>query len=319
MKQKKSFFNFAAPARSFMFVDALQAAGYEATPYLAHADFILADKEPTSPRDDTPAWRRDRFIKQCGNRPVFFLPHAPYGFWLWDRWLSPMKVACNFVTAPVAVLGMAAYKYPYRHEMIGWSRGPVTPFTPTKGNNLLYMPPTNLRWKEGVLKTHNDLDIHIQVLSWIVKHRKYFDRVTLNYFRSVHDFEYDTLPDIGFEFHDVGNKRDLSSDTAMQSINQADIILGANTAGYTALANGYPTILTNSYRGCPPTCATGAGDHWDEYKEHYEFPLVLWDMTIDQVMALRDAPDKRVEEWKTWNIGTAFDERKFINVIREYV
>jgi hypothetical protein len=315
----KLFTNFATPARAFMFTDALLAAGYRHTPDFKQADFILSDKEPTSPRDDTPAWRRDRFIEQCGDKPVFFQPHTNYAAWLWDGWLSPMKISCNFVTAPVGILIMAASEYPNRYEEIGWTHGPIKPFAPRTGNNLLYMPPTNLRWKEGILKTHNDLDIHIQVLSWIVKYRKYFDRVTLNYFRSLRDFEYDTLPDIGFEFHDVGSKRDLSSDTALRSISQADIILGTNTAGYTALANGYPTVLTNSYRGCPPTCATGAGAHWDDYKEHYEFPLCLFDMTVDDLLKLRDAPNAEIESWKSWNIGKPFMADKFISVVREYV
>ena len=80
--KKKLFVNYATPARTFMFVGALLAAGYESTQDYSIADFVLSDKEPTSPRDDTPAWRRERFIKQCGNKPVFFVPHAPYGFFL---------------------------------------------------------------------------------------------------------------------------------------------------------------------------------------------------------------------------------------------
>jgi hypothetical protein len=80
--KKKLFINYATPARTFMFVDALLAAGYEPTQDYRIADFVLSDKEPTSPRDDTPAWRRERFIKQCGNKPVFFAPHVPYGFFL---------------------------------------------------------------------------------------------------------------------------------------------------------------------------------------------------------------------------------------------
>jgi hypothetical protein len=315
----KLYCNFATVARSFMFVDALFRAGYQQTVNFAKADFILSDKEPTSPRDGTPAWRRDRFIKQCGDRPVFFVPHTPYAFWLWDGWLEPMKVSCNFVTAPVGVLGMAAYGYPYRFEEIGWARGRILPFTPRSGNNLLYAPPLNVHWKEGVLKYNNDLPIHRKILGWIVENRKRFDRVTLNYTRSMEEFEYNTLPDMGFEFFDVGSKRDLSAKTAMAGIEKADLILSSNTMGYIALANGYPTILTNSYRGVLPTCATGAGACWDDYKEHYEFPLNIFEMSADEVLALRDAPNAEVEDWKRWNIGSPFMADKFISVIREFV
>jgi hypothetical protein len=319
MATMKLFCNFATVARSFMFVDALLAAGYQQTADYQKADFILTDKEPTSPRDGTPAWRRERFIKQCGDRPVTIIPHTPYCAWLWDRWLEPMKVSCNFVTAPVGVMAMSAYGYPYRFEEIGWARGPIQPFSPRSGNNLLYAPPLNVHWKEGVLKYNNDLPIHRKVLAWIVENRKHFDRVTLNYTRSMEEFEYNTLPDMGFEFFDVGSKRDLSTKTATSSIEKADLILSSNTMGYIALANGYPTLLTNSYRGVPPTCATGAGEHWDDYKEHYEFPLCLFDMTADEVLALRDAPNAEVEDWKAWNVGSPFMADKFISVIREFV
>ena len=182
------------------------------------------------------------------------------------------------------------------------------------------MPPLNLHWKEGVLGTHHDFDLHIKTLDWIIENRKHFDRVILNYSISEEKFCYDTLPkDMKLEMVDVGAGKFLSAKTTLESLKDADIVISGNTAGYIALASGYPTLLFNNFKGVPTTCGTGGGYHWDMYKDKYEFPLTLLDMSADEVLALREKPNPLVESWKGWNIGASFDADKFISVIREFV
>lgn len=309
-----TFFNFATPPKSAAFVEALKDADCQSISQPWRADFFLAEKESKTP------WRRERMEKIIGKKPIFFIPHTPYSFWIWDRWLDPMGVHCNFQNAPICLDGMKAYGYPSRVEEIGWTRCELRPFQKRKGNNLLYMPSVSLHWAKVNLGTEHDLDLHIKTVDWIKRNRKHFDRVTLHYRGSLTDYRYDDLPD-DIDLFDMGFGPQLAAESALAGIDraQADVVISGNTAGYISLASGYPTLLYNNFRGVPTTSATGGGYHWDLYKEHYEFPLTLLDMSAEDVLAMRKAPIREVEDWKDWNIGGPFDQDKFISVVREFV
>lgn len=305
-----TFFEISIRDAATVFVSALIQAGYEKTDDIRNADFILADKEPADLR------RRQHLERMILGKPIFFYPHTPYSYWLWDRWLDPMPVQCNFVTGSGAVKGMRSYGYPYRVESIGFSRCEVKPFQPTKRTRLLYTTPRTLFWKTGITA---DLEIHNKVMDWIIGYRKSFESITINYSNSMAEVCCDPFTKYGFKFVDIGNSHLLSARTALDAFENADIILGCNTAGYVALAIGKPAILANNYPGVPGNSATGCGDHWDLYKSHYEFPVSLFDMTVDDLLAVRVKIDSSVEKWKSMNIGENFNREKFISIIREYV
>jgi len=174
----KKFFHNISPDRADTFTRTLTTAGYPRTEEAGQADFFLIDKEPTS------IGQREKFFQMVDSRPIFIIPHTPYAYWLWDRWLEPMPVACNFVTASGARMGMLAYGYPCRVEVCGFARCPVRPFERREGRNLLYMPPRNLFWKTKDLNAPNDFDLHIATLRWIIKWRNSFDHIRINYTNS---------------------------------------------------------------------------------------------------------------------------------------
>ena len=134
------------------------------------------------------------------------------------------------------------------------------------------------------------------------------------------DYLYDDLPGGDYEFFDMGSGLQLSAQAALEGVERAcaDLVISSNTAGYICLASGIPTVLFNNFRGVPTTCATGGGHHWDLYKQHYEFPLTLLEMSPNDLLSLRDAPNGDVEEWRKWNIGKPFDAEKFLSVVGEF-
>lgn len=309
----KKFFVYSARDAADVYIKALLAAGYQQCDGLLEADFFLVDKEPSG------EWRHHRLEKAAFNKPVFFFPHTPYSYWLWDRWLEPMKISCNFVVGEGARMGMLAYGYPERVEICGFPRCEVKPFKPTQRKNLLYISSTrSLNWKPPQT---GDRDLHLMVMDWIVKYRSHFDSVTVNYFKSLEFSLLDKYLDRKNEidFVDIGESKDLSSRTAIRSLEGKDLVIAGNTAGYIALASGYPTILFNNYKNAPQNSATGFGWHWDLYKDHYVFPLSLFDMDIDEVLNVRLKKNTQVEKWKDLNIGGNFDGAKFISIVQEYV
>jgi hypothetical protein len=287
------------------YIQALLSAGFTQASF-KDADFILCDKEPT----DLDA--RDKFVKDVGDRKIFFFPHTPYAYWLWDGKLKPMPVSCNFVVGEGAKLGMKAYGYPNRVEVCGFPRCEVKPFAPTTGGNLLYAPPRLMG--KGWWYHPGEKEAHLQVMRWIIENRRYFDKVTVNYSVSK---ELSCVAE--FERHDVnlvniGDFQRLGAHTAQNSFKGADLVIACKTFGYLAVASGIPAILYGYEEG-----ETYRSDHYNLYKSHYEFPLKLHEMTIDEVLDVRKNQNLAVELWKQINIGKQFDANRFISVVKEYI
>jgi hypothetical protein len=304
----KSFYVFSLRDAANAYEKALQSAGYIRSQNVNDADFILTDKEPTS------AIHREKFIKLIAGRPVFYFPHTPYAYWLWDGKL-PMHtpICCNFVVGEGAVMGMKAYGYPYRVEKVGFPRCEVKPFKPTNGTNLLYAPPRLMGagwwWNQG------EREAHLKAMRWIIENIESFDNVTVNYsvskeLSNVTDFEgYSKV-----RLMDIGNSRRLGAKTAIKAFDGVDLVISCKTLGYLAVANGIPAILYGYEEG-----ETYRSDHYELYRSHYEFPLKLHNMTIDDVLNVRAAENSSVEQWKRVNIGTSFDAAKFLSIVDEYL
>lgn len=303
----KSFYVFSIRDAADAFVDSLLSAGYIRSQSLKDADFILADKEPTD------AKRRFEFIKSIAGRPVFYFPHTPYAYWLWDGRL-PMHspICCNFVVGDGAVMGMKAYGYPYRVEAVGFPRCVVKPFSPTTGKNLLYAPARLMGngwwWHKG------EREAHRRVARWILENMENFDSVTVNYSVSREKSEVTELEKSGTKLINIGNSRSLGDKTASESITGIDLVIACKTFGYLAVAKGIPTILYGYDKN-----ETYRSYHYDLYKDHYEFPLDLHKMTIEDVMNLKTHRPVEVEEWCRVNIGNSFNSEKFLSVVREYL
>ena len=287
------------------FHKALIEAGYVETD-IDHADMIFTDFERP-------------IIRAVKDRPIFIYGHTPYSFYLYDgkQWLDPIPVACNFVCAEVGVMAMKSYGYPYRVEAVGFSRCEVKPFTPTKGKNLLYAS-AHLLGSKKVWPHPGDLEMHLRAMKWIAKNRGYFDRVIVNYSVSLEANALEKFTGIGIEFIELGEHSQLSAELAGRQFENIDLVISCNTFAYLALAKGVPTLMFGFEKDAPTLrSSTGGGRHYDLYKPYFDFPLALEEMSAEEVLDLRLAPNAQVEAWKKMNIGESFDAGKFISVVRD--
>lgn len=307
----KKFYAIERRDTAIPFINALLANGYERTQNYKIADFLLYDKcESTSSRIGD-------IIKSFDNKVRFIYPHTSYSWWFWDGFIEPKPCSCNFVVGNAAIRAMTAYGYPYRIEAIGFPRCEVKPFHSTAGKHLHYSSArligVNGSWPDKLTKEY-----HIKTMDWLVKYRKCFDKITVT---CMHSMERNCLTNYthyGFEFIDLGSSLGhLNAMTAIKQMEDADIIISCNTFGHLAIANGYPAILYSKIEN--PVNRFHYLKHIDLYKHLFEFPLDLFSMTGDEVLALREKPHPLIEEWKHNMIGESFDANKFISVVREFV
>jgi hypothetical protein len=306
-----TFFGKGARDSSDVYINALLSSGYTRTEDMRRADFILWDKEPTL------LHKRERLKKLIGNKPIFVFPHTPYAYWLWDGFLEPMPVCCNFVVGEGAKMGMKSYGYPYRVEAVGFPRCKVLPFQSTSGRNLLYASARLLGNQQ--FPHEADLELHLQAMRWIAAHREAFDGVMINYSYSLEANVLEEFAGYGLTFRKLEDNWKLSAHTALDQFQGADLVISCNTFGYLAIANGIPTILFGHNDRVGPHSSKYLCPHYELYKSHYEFPLFLQDMTAKEVLDIRTSPNPEVEKWKELNIGKSFEAEKFISIVKEYL
>jgi hypothetical protein len=262
-----------------MFFKALIRAGFEEIRDPGRADFIVHDAVHPG---------LDAYIQ---NKPSFIYPHTPQSAFLWDGILGVGPCSCNFVAGRAAQKSMKAYGYPHRVETIGFSRCVVREFTPTTGNDLLIVPAHPLQHGEH---THDKyIDMVIPTLQFVLKNRNAFGKITLCWNET-------KLPPL-----------------LMERIDRADLVFACNTAGCVSVAMGKPTIFFSEL-GTPRSRPKDAL-HPEIYAHFLRFPLVLENMSMKEIMAVRSAPNEAVEHWKQRMIGGQFDAEKFIGVVREYI
>ncbi len=284
------------------FESALQHAGFFSVDRPEQADMLFLDHE----------WR----LKVI-DRPLFLYPHTPYAFWFWDGIIPPSpRTVCNFVVADGARLGMERYGYPYRVEVVGFSRCPVKPFQATKGRDLLFAPPHP--FKDGKFPRPGDRAIHQAAMRFIAEHRSAFGRVVVRYASDFHTYGLESYGFDEFLRDDIvfTCARELSVRDALQSMESFDLMISTATFGYLALASGKPTILYG-YKGIVPGGRQGDVKQYELYRDLFEFPCPLECLTIDEVLRTCQAPRPDVESWKALNIGHNFDVDKFISIVEE--
>ena len=211
---------------------------------------------------------------------------------------------------------MAAYKYPYRTEAVGFPRCPVQPFKPTTGKHLYYSS-ARLLGSKGVWPDKASKELHIKSMKWLVKNRQYFDKITVALQFDLKTAGLDNFTEYGFEFQEVGTPAELSTATAMRQFQDVDVVISFNTFAHLAVANGIPTVIAGKL-------GEVVNRHYklkncDLYKQWFDFPLDLFAMNGEDLLRLRDRMNPEVEEWKRINIGTSFDADKFISVVKEFV
>lgn len=291
-----------------LWVEALLEAGYIETNDFVNADFIFHDSVHPMIR---------KFLAEDPTRKNFITPHTPQSWFLWDGIQAKSFTCCNFVAGEVAVRGMKAYGYPYRVEAVGFNRCKVREFTPRRGNDLLIIPAHPD--KNGRYHVENYRNIIKALLERILENRHYFGLITLLW--SEHRIKPELMKRMkkaGFRFLRISPfEHPAPLLRAIEEIEKSDLVLGCNTAGCVSVAIGHPTVFFGEV-GIPysiPRFAQNSHLYLDELR----FPLAAERMTMDEIMAVREAPNEKAEYWKQQNIGGDFDAKKVIDVVREYV
>lgn len=306
------FFMFENKDAGRAYEQALSSAGHEKYPRwtsMMRAGFGLIDHEH--------AGNRVRLLWDFlhSGRPIFVYPHTPLAFFLWDGGVENLPVTCNFVAGEAARQSMRAYGYKSRIEMVGFSRCEVKPFQPTTGTKLLFVP-ARLRGGRGGYATKEYTELTPKAFEFVVDNLKHFEQVTVCY---THDFidpaDY-LATGINFVFTNPNVSPSPTIDM-LKHIDEADIVISCETVGCLAVARGKPAILYNTKS--TPALSGRYIQNYEKYRQWYQFPLDLLDMTINDVLALRCQENPEIEQWKRAIVGENFDAEKFLSIIREYV
>jgi len=300
-----------------VFIQTLAGAGYQQVNSPDAADFLLMDHDYE--RESYARWRPYFTPAARRKRPVFIYPHVPYSYFLWDAIVKPTGAACNFVVAEGGKEAMRLYGYPYRVEVVGFAGMDVQPFTPTNGTKLLFAPAHPIHNRqypkpEGLAHAR-------RAAEWIVQNLDAFERVTVRYSHTLEESGLEAFKGmtgrVQFEPVDIYRTPDIRRD-ALRAIADADIIVSQSTFGYLSIAAGKPTVFYG-YKDMTPHSREGYVKQYEKYRHIFYYPLVLEDMSVDELLAARLTPDEHVENWKRLNVGENFNAAKFLNVIREYV
>ena len=306
-RMDKSFYVIRNKDAAAEYIDALLSAGYYEQNRIWHADFLLIECEHGGTT-------RDRIFEIARVKPVFKYPHTPYSYWINDGPYPAAPVKCNFVVGQGAVMGMAAYGYPYRVEPVGWTGCPIKEFTPTKGTKLLFVPPHLVR--AGKYADHEIVyPAVVKAAEFIARHRNSFESVTVHYsLDGIDESGVGVLKKHNVTFRPVQIRGiEEPRKQALEQMQGFDLVISSNTFAHLAIASGIPTILfgadtldyhVNSYA---------------LYRDHYRFPRALEDMSIQDVLDVRKEEGADVKRWKELNIGRPFDAKRFLEVVKEYV
>lgn len=286
------------------YVAALGRIGYTPTRQSRMADFLIYDHE-----------RRDRLIDLFIGKPIFMTPHTPYSWFIWDG-ISPIdRATVNFVYGQAAQDGLLRFGYPHRIEVCGFARCGTREFRPTPGRRLLFAPAHPLAVDRKFPRPEN-AELHLAALRWCVEHKNYFESVTVRHAFDLKDNgfeEYENEPGIIFQ-----KVEKLSAELSVQAIDQADLVLSCATFGFLSMARGVPTLLYG-YKNIIPSSRRGFVKNYHLYQDIFEPPYYFEDLTIDQVLEHCRGEDESLRRWKAAHIGRAFDQDKFISVVREFV
>lgn len=283
------------------YISALLSAGFQETNSVHDADFVLADWERMG------VTRRDLYAYGANGKPIFVYPHTPYSYFIWDGIQSLPNVTCNFVPAQGPKMGMQSFGYPNRVEVVGFHCGPVRPFQPTDGSRLLFAPAHPLHdGKYASAETEQETQ---RAYEWVLDNRSRFESVTVRCTRGA-VIEY---TDVRYDHVDP-YREPRPNAAALFAIENADLVLSVGTFAYLSAAAGKPTIM---YGSAVPSNRAGYAKHYDLYRSHFEYPLLLERMQIDAVAMVCRESSPALDTWRELNIGEPFDTGKFLAVILE--
>jgi hypothetical protein len=310
---KKTFFASNHRDSFCVMQSALEKEGYQRIRSASRAELVFLDHEA---RGNEKKW--EFFDDLARVKPVFLFPHTPYTPWLWFDYIKPSThVACNFAPSEAYASTMLANGYPCRVENVGFTR-PLTvkPFSPTAGRHLAFAL-ARLIGARGRWPDRYQYELMEDALKWIIKNRSAFERVTIFYTFDTKKAHLSAYQGYGFEFVCVGEDgpavKALDTRHCLDQLRGVDLFIGCHTIGFVSISQGIPTILYGHGDEILNFLSPGF-DH-----SFIKFPLQLQSTTPDQALDLCRHSNPAVEAWKQGNIGSSFDERRFLEIIHEFV
>jgi len=311
------------------FLAALLSAGYERiyeeapesgypkkTDKLYQADFLMMDSDYTYKA--SPEWEQYLSPEALQRHPMFIYGHTPYSWFLWDGILQPKPTLCNFVVSNGAKVAMQLYGYPYPVEVIGFPYTEVKPFQSTTGTKLLFAPAHPVH--DGKFPQPDGLQRIRKAVHKIRQNLKYFESVTVRYHGTLAGCGLDELQgsNVIFDNINVYNTKNIR-DNALAAIAKADLVISESTFGYLSIATGKPTLFYGYDDTKMPNSREGWVKNYKLYKHIFHFPLCFENMSIHQILEIREHPNGLIEQWKRLNIGENFDAEKFIVLVGDYL
>jgi hypothetical protein len=294
-----------------VYQDALRSAGYKKASDPYRADFLLYDLEHEKYLPVLRHFSENR-------KPIFVYPHSANSWYFWDGFHREHPVSCNFVFTDEIKNAMIYYGYKSRIEACGFPFLAENPQITARPKTLLFAP-MHTMGKEGsdFLRAPASFELNRKTLERVFQLAPLFDSVTVRYGKSFDACGmYDPhINNVHFE------KAVLNGANAICSIQQHSTVIAAGTLGYISTAIGKPTIFFNQ-RDEAPREWNMVVKSYDNYRHFLDYPIQLGDMTDEQVSNFeRDFHlyTKKIEQWRNSNIGSIFNARKFISVIREYL
>lgn len=307
----KKYYIFERRDASLRYKKALMYAGYKKTDDPRRADFLLYDLEQESYLPVI-----NHFLES--GKPIFVYPHSANSWYFWDGFHKERPVSCNFVFTEKIKNAMVSYGYKSRIEACGFPFSDVRSPAPMRKKTLLFAPMHTMGVEgEDFLQAPANFELNRKTLERAIQLSPLFDSVTVRYGKS---FEasgmYDPhISNVYFE------KAILRNRSGIRSIEQHGMVIAAGTLAYISVAMGKPTIFYNQWNETPRE-GNATVKSYEMYQQFLDYPIQLTDRSDMSVVCFGmrySCADKLVRQWKDSNIGSAFDDDRFISVIREFV
>lgn len=261
-------------------------------------------------------WRKQILEAEQKGMPIFIYPHSvrpniPHD--LTDEYY-PARALFTIAEGHREVLRRIGYPNPI--EVIGWPYTEIKSFRQRESNGKIrvlfapihpvgngYLPDAE---RELNAKTYKKLLSLTDKIDLTVRHVQ-------------------PLESNGLWFDERANIIRGAMDGSTKQMNSADVIIGAFTFAYMAVALGHPLVMMGE--GIKPhNSPRGSGKliyakHWNKYKGYMKFPFNVEDCSrkTDLLDALKQAMQEPPDEWKERFIGQPFDGRRFVKTLEGYL
>lgn len=240
---------------------------------------------------------------------IFLYSHGAMPLTCWDGiWKPSDKIHAFLAQTPGQKRVMEAYNYPHPIHVIGWHYSHLAQFSPTAGKKVLFAP-----W-------------HPQGTGWLIPEGREANERVFNLLRQIPGIELRVrfvgrLEDNNLT-HENGviyERSDKMLESSIDSIENADLVIGYGTLAYLSVALGKPTVMFGQdctpYDGySPETCAYVK--HWKDYQHLMYYKHDGDTNDVDKFKSVMErACREEDKEWREEFIGEPFDPQAFCGLL----